>query len=175
MKRTVSSVNKKIALCAALSALAVVLSYLEAVSGINALMPVTGTKLGLANAAVTVTAYSVSLYAGAVVSFIRVLVMSMLFGSPTTFVFSPLGAIFAYTFIALTKLVPETKISLIGVSVGASAMHMLGQLIAACVMLADSSVIRLLPLYLALSVVPGVLTGALSLTVMRLLARTRLI
>ena len=57
MKRTVSSVNKKIALCAALSALAVVLSYLEAVSGINALMPVTGTKLGLANAAVTVTAY----------------------------------------------------------------------------------------------------------------------
>ncbi|MBQ7820784.1 MAG: Gx transporter family protein [Clostridia bacterium] len=171
MKQTALSVNKAISLSAALAALAIVLSYLEAVSGINSLMPVPGTKLGLANIAVTVTAYTVSLRAGAAVSFLRVCVMSLLFGSPTTFLFSLCGALLAYAFTVFAKLAIGGRISLIGVSVGAAAMHMTGQLIAACIMLTDISVLRLLPLYLVTAVITGIFTGALSEFCVRRLKR----
>ncbi|MBQ4136547.1 MAG: Gx transporter family protein [Clostridia bacterium] len=162
MKRTVSSVNKRLALCSIIAALAIVLSYLEAISGINALMPVIGTKLGLGNIAVVVAAFAVSLPCGLVISLIRVGVMAMLFGTPTSFVFSLFGAMLAYAFIAFSKLVIKDKISLIGVSVGASAMHMTGQLIAASLMLGSADIFNLLGVYLLMSVASGIVTGAIA-------------
>ena len=161
MKRTVSSVSKRLALAGALAALATVLSYLEAISGINSLM-LPGTKIGLGNIAVILTAYTVSLTAASVVSVVRVAVMSLLFGSSTTFMFSLFGALASYISIAFSKLVLQKRVSLIGVSVLSSASHMVGQLAAAALTLSDTSVFRLLPLYLVTAVVTGTLTGIVS-------------
>lgn len=153
---------KKITVASLLAAFAVVLSYLEMISGINALMPVAGIKLGIANIAVVLVSYYISLSLGAVVSFIRACVNALLFGTPTTLVFSLFGAVLAFLFIAFSKQILKANVSLVGVCIGSSAMHVTGQLIAATFMLGDLSVIRLLPIYLVISSVSGILTGVIS-------------
>ena len=153
---------KKITAASLLAGIAIILSYLEMISGINALMPVPGIKLGIANIAVVLVAYYISASIGAAVSLVRVLVNTLLFGTPTTFVFSLFGAALSYLFIAFSKFVLKNKVSLVGVCIGSSAMHITGQLIAATFMLGDASVIRLLPLYLVISALSGVLTGIIS-------------
>lgn len=154
---------------AALAALAVVLSYVEAISGIDALMPVPGIKLGFANIAVTVAAYNVSLKSGFGVSLIRVCVIALLFGSPVTFLYSLGGAICAYAFVVISKLVFKDSVSLTGVSIGSSALHMTGQLVVACLILSDDAILNMLPIYLIVSVIPGLVTGVISTMVSQML------
>lgn len=171
--RMLSSVSKRLALCASLASLALVLAYLEAISGIDELMPVPGTKLGLANIAVIAAAYTVSLGASAAVSFLRVIAASLLFGTPISFFYSLLGALFAYAFLALARHIFDRVLSPIGVSVGSAALHMVGQLTAASIMLGDTAVLRLLPIYLVFSVVSGVVTGCLSQLLIGALGKTQ--
>lgn len=161
MRLTVLSV-KKITVASLLAAFAVILSYVESVSGINAIMPVAGIKLGIANIAVVLVSYHISLNLGIAVSLIRVFVNALLFGTPTTLVFSLFGAVLSFLFIAFSKKVLKNKVSLVGVCIGSSAMHITGQLIAASFMIGDLSVIRLLPAYLVISSVSGIFTGIIS-------------
>lgn len=171
--RTRSSVSKRLALCASLASLALVLAYLEAISGIDDIMPLPGTKLGLANVAVIAAAYTVSLGASAAVSFVRVLAAALLFGTPISFFYSFCGAICAYAFLTAARLALDRALSPIGISVGSAAAHMVGQLTAASIMLGDASVMRMLPIYLVYSVLSGVVTGCLSQLLIGALEKTQ--
>ena len=116
-------------------AVAMVLSYIE--SQIPAFVAVPGVKVGLANIAVIFALYRFGFKEACLVSFVRVLVMSMLFG---------LGAIFyrmSGAVLRLLGMVIREKTGIfaeISVSVAGGVLHNLGQIIAACIILETNAV-----------------------------------
>ena len=162
MKLTALPASRRLAWTASFTALAVILSYVEVLSGIDNLLPVPGTKIGIANIAVTVLAYLLPIYYALVVSLLRVFITAVLFGSVTSLFFSFAGACFSFAFIAVSKKLLRRYVSLVGASVGASALHMCGQLTAAALLLESHEVSRLLPPYLVIAVLTGILTGFVS-------------
>ncbi len=138
-----------------LLAAALILSYIEA------LLPPLGIfKLGLANIAVTLGVYLKSRRCGLTVMLCRVFITSLLFGSVTSFAFSLLGGLFAYTVSALLPgLYRKEKITLVGISVLSAAAHNIGQVIAACILLSTTAPVTMLCWLLLAAIPSGLLTG----------------
>ena len=77
--------TKKLALIGVLAAVAMILSYIEALlPPIYSAVP--GIKLGLANIAVIFALYSINLKSAALISAIKVFLSALLFGSVTSFI-----------------------------------------------------------------------------------------
>ena len=143
--------TRKLTMLAMTMAVAMVLSYIE--SQIPAFVAVPGVKVGLANIAVIFGLYRFGFKEACLVSFVRVLVMSMLFGLGAIF-YSMAGAVLSLLGMVILK---KTGIfSEISVSVAGGVLHNLGQIIAACIILETNAVKYYLP-FLILS---GVLAGA---------------
>ena len=143
--------TKKLTMLAMTMAVAMVLSYIE--SQIPAFVAVPGVKVGLANIAVIFALYRFGFKEACLVSVVRVLVMSMLFGLGAIF-YSMAGAVLSLLGMVILK---KTGIfSEISVSVAGGVLHNLGQIIAACIILETNAVKYYLP-FLILS---GVLAGA---------------
>ena len=158
---TISSRNKRFTtrrLCAdaALICAALAFSYLEAVLPVSLLIPLPGVKLGLANLAVMLAFFVCSPVDAALVSFVRILLSALLFGSPVSFVFALLGGAMAYGTLFLSSLaVRGGKLSFIGASVISSAAHGCGQIIAASVIYSFGAAF-----YLPVLLICGIFTGA---------------
>ena len=143
--------TRKLTMLAMTMAVAMVLSYIE--SQIPAFVAVPGVKVGLANIAVIFALYRFGFKEACLVSVVRVLVMSMLFGLGAIF-YSMAGAVLSLLGMVILK---KTGIfSEISVSVAGGVLHNLGQIIAACIILETNAVKYYLP-FLILS---GVLAGA---------------
>ena len=75
-------------LCAA----ALILSYVEALFPVTAVIPVPGFKLGLANVAVMLAFFRLGAIDGVMISIVRVVIVGMLFGSAASVIYSIAGA-----------------------------------------------------------------------------------
>ena len=138
--------------------LALILSFIE--SRIPAFVAIPGIKMGLANIAVIFTLYKLGAREAIVVSGIRVVLVSMLFGSPVSFIYSISGAFLSLTaMILLKKLTPLGEIT---VSVVGGIMHNVGQIAAASFMLATNVVIYYLPFLILSGTIAGVAVGVVS-------------
>ena len=141
---------KKITLCGLLTALAVVLSLVERLFPLDAVVPVPGVKLGLANVVTLFALTHVSARDALAVVVCRVAISSLLMGSVTAFLFSLLGGLLALI-VMWALLRSEGKFcSLLGVSVAGAAAHNIGQVIAAVVWMQTGAVVAYLPLLLVL-------------------------
>ena len=143
--------TRKLTMLAMTMAVAMVLSYIE--SQIPAFVAVPGVKVGLANIAVIFALYRFGFKEACLVSFVRVLVMSMLFGLGAIF-YSMAGAVLSLLGMIILK--KTRSFSEISVSVAGGVLHNLGQIIAAFIILETNAVKYYLP-FLILS---GVLAGA---------------
>ena len=153
MKRT-----KKLTALALTISFALILSYIE--SRIPPFAPIPGIKVGLANIAVIFTLYKFGAKEAIVVSVLRVLLVSMLFGTPVSLIYSVSGAILSLcTMIILRKLTPLTEVA---VSVSGGVMHNVGQIAAASVMLSTNVVIYYLPFLLLSGTIAGIAVGIVS-------------
>ncbi len=158
MKTTTTSWRvKRVSSLGLLTALALILSYLESLLPLPLVLP--GFKLGLCNVVVLFCAYRLSLWDAAILSLIRVLVTSLLFGNITGFLFSLFGATFAFLAIVLAKTLLSKKLSFVGVSVLSAAAFNFGQILAAAHLYTSVSVFSYLPLLLAASAVFGSVVG----------------
>lgn len=146
--------------------LALILSYLEMVFSLSAIVPLPGIKLGLSNIPVMMAFYFISPVFAAVLSFAKVVLSSLLFGTPISFLFSLLGALFAFAALLLHRYLIKDKISYIGSSVLCAAFHLLGQGVASVLVLHSSSAFYYISLLLPFTV----LTGGLSGFIVRLLS-----
>ena len=156
--KTLSSDKKVTALAAdaVLVCVALVLSYIEAVLPLD-FIPLPGFRLGLANIAITIAAFRNSPAHAAVVSLARILLVFLLFGNPTSLVFSLCGS--ALVIIALFVLRKYTfGMSFIGISLICAALHNCGQLIAA-LFLVGRAVISYAPFLCLASLIFGTLNG----------------
>ena len=137
---------------------ALILSYLESFIPMPRAVP--GVKLGLANIAVILCGYLVSLPDAWAVSALRIVISSLLFGSVTSLWFSLTGGMFALAALTLLLKTPaRDKVSPIGVSVACAASHNTGQIAAACAVFGNAGIFRYLPALLLFSAVFGLVTG----------------
>ena len=154
---------RKITTLGLLTAIALTIFMVEA--QIPALVPVPGVKLGAANIVCLYALYSFSPYEAFGVHLGRIVLSGILFGSPISLVYSLTGGILAFcTMLALSKI---RLFSPVGVSVGGSVMHSVGQLLAASVIMGSAAVFTYLPFMLIWSLLFGAVTGSICLVVLK--------
>lgn len=137
---------------------ALILSFIE--SRIPAFVAIPGVKIGLANIAVIFALYKLGIKEAIVVSLIRVFLVSILFGSPVSLIYSISGAVLSLcTMIIVKKFTPLTELA---VSVLGGVMHNVGQIVAASFMLQTNVVIYYLPFLLLSGTIAGIAIGVAS-------------
>ena len=140
-----------------LIALALALSWLES------LLPplgVPGVKLGLTNLVIVFALYRLGLWDAWLLSVVRVLLASALFGSGVSLAYSVAGAVLSLTVMSLLK--KTDKFSPVGVSVAGGVAHNAGQILVAMALLETARLAWYLPVLWISGTVAGVLIGIVS-------------
>ena len=137
---------------------ALILSFVE--SRIPAFVSIPGVKVGLANIAVIFTLYKFGLKEAISVSIIRIVIVSMLFGSAVSLMYSAAGAILSLTSMVLLKKL--TPLSEIAVSVCGGVMHNVGQIVMASILFDTNLVVYYMPFLVFSGTVAGIAVGAAS-------------
>ena len=150
--------TKKLTTLALTISFALILSYVE--SRIPPLVAIPGIKVGLANIAVIFALYKFGAKEAVIVSIIRVLLVSMLFGSPVSMIYSLMGAILSLgTMILLKRFTPLREVS---ISVCGGVVHNIGQIAAASFLLSTNIFIYYLPFLLLSGTIAGIAVGVAS-------------
>lgn len=171
--RSTGSPLKRLTADAMLIGAAMMISYLEAILPLSFVIPLPGVKLGLANLAVMIAFFTFGAADAAAVSFIRVLLSGLLFGSGVSMLFSALGAVCAFGGLLIYRFLLKRFISPVGASILSAALHNMGQLLAAGIVLSDSAVIAYAPIMLCASVACGAVNGLLLVLIVRALPEVK--
>lgn len=150
--------SKKVAMAGMFTALAMIFSYVEVLIPINLGIP--GMKLGLANLVVVVTLYTMGVPMAFAVSMIRIMLVSMTFGSFSAMLYSMAGGLLSFCGMALLKKVPN--FSVVGVSLLGGVLHNTGQLLVAMAVVENINLIAYLPPLMIAGMVTGILIGIVS-------------
>ncbi len=149
MKKT-----KRLVLLAMLTAVAMILSYVES------LLPsvgIPGVKMGLANIAVIFALFRFGWKEAAALSLVRVVLVSLLFGSVGAMLYSLAGAVLSLAVMALLRRID--RFSTVGVSVAGGVAHNAGQILMAMLILQTKQLLGYLPVLAVSGIAGGVLTG----------------
>ena len=95
-----------------------------------------------------------------VVSLIRVVVVSTLFGTSLTLAYSLSGAVLSLLIMVLLK--KSDRFSIVGVSVAGGISHNIGQIIMAIILMHNSVISYYLPFLIISGIVTGVVIGLVS-------------
>ena len=149
MKKT-----KRLVLLAMLTAVAMILSYVES------LLPsvgIPGVKMGLANIAVLFALFRFGWKEAAALSLVRVVLVSLLFGSVGAMLYSLAGAVLSLAVMALLRRID--RFSTVGISVAGGVAHNAGQILMAMLILQTKQLLGYLPVLAVSGIAGGVLTG----------------
>lgn len=159
--------GKKVATCAVLVALAMIFSYIEAVLPIPFGVP--GVKLGLANLVVVTGFYILRPGEVFLVSAVRILLSSLLFGNALSLLYSLAGG--TLSFFVMLGLKHVKGFSVAGVSLAGGVAHNIGQIAVAAWVVKNTAVLYYLPALTAAGVAAGLLMGILASRVLAVLRR----
>ena len=140
------------------TAVAMILSFVE--SQIPAFVAVPGVKIGLANIAVVFALYRLGWKEAVAISLIRVVLVSILFGSIASLFYSLAGAVLSLTGMGLLK--KTGKFTEIMISVTGGILHNIGQIGMACLILETAALRYYLPFLLISGIIAGIVVGILS-------------
>ena len=157
MKKT-----KRLVLLAMLTAVAMILSYVES------LLPsvgIPGVKMGLANIAVIFALFRFGWKEAAALSLVRVVLVSLLFGSVGAMLYSLAGAVLSLAVMALLRWID--RFSTVGVSVAGGVAHNAGQILMAMLILQTKQLLGYLPVLAVSGIAGGVLTGLVAALLIR--------
>lgn len=165
------SKTKRLALLGILTALSMVLSYIEL------LLPpiwsaVPGIKMGLANIISVILLYGFSFKDAMAVSVIRVSLVSLLFGNAMVFIYSIAGAILSLCVMAVLKRIDI--LSAVGVSIAGAVSHNLGQIIVAIIILQTREIGYYMIILSFTGTVAGIIVGLISSVALRYFKKLRL-
>ena len=164
--KTGSSVQNKaykISVCAVLTALAMIFSYVEAILPFNFGIP--GVKLGLSNLVVLITLYSIGTPYAFAVNLTRILLSGLLFGGVSAMMYSLAGGMLSFAVMVLLK---RTKVfSPIGISMAGGVMHNVGQLTVAALIIENAKIYFYMPVLLISGTVTGILLGIGSVLILK--------
>ena len=149
MKKT-----KRLVLLAMLTAVAMILSYVES------LLPsvgIPGVKMGLANIAVIFALFRFGWKEAAALSLVRVVLVSLLFGSVGAMLYSLAAAVLSLAVMALLRRID--RFSTVGISVAGGVAHNAGQILMSMLILQTKQLLGYLPVLAVSGIAGGVLTG----------------
>ncbi len=150
---------RRLCLNALLLGVALMLSYLEGILPLHLLLPLPGFRFGWAQLAVTLIFFHVGRSDAAAVSFLRVLVMGLLFGNVTSVWFSACGSLLSYVGLLLGQAFLRRQCSYVGLGVLCATLHNVGQILAATVLFGSGIILSYLPVLLLAAVLFGGLGG----------------
>ncbi|MBQ5406541.1 MAG: Gx transporter family protein [Oscillospiraceae bacterium] len=150
--------TKKVTVMALAIALAMILSFVE--SQIPAFVSIPGVKMGLANIAVVFVLYQLGWKEAALISLIRVFLVSILFGSFASLFYSLAGAVLSL--ISMAALKKTGLFSEIAVSVAGGVLHNVGQIAMACLLLQTDVIRYYLPFLVLSGTLAGIVIGLLA-------------
>jgi len=154
---------KRIAMYGLLVALALILSYLESLVPLSFAVP--GIKMGLPNIVIVFALYSLGVKDACIISFVRVLLVSILFGNVFSMAYSLAGA--ALSLVVMALMCRCGKFGKSGVSVAGAVAHNAGQVLMAMLLLETAQISYYLPVLCVSGTVAGVCVGVLSSVVIR--------
>lgn len=144
--------SKTTALMGLFTALALILSYIEFL--LPPLFPsVPGIKIGLPNIIIIFLLYRRGFCSAALVSFLRILLVTMLFGNAMALAYSLAGA--ALSLLVMLLLRRLNFLSSVGISVAGGVAHNVGQVLTAMLLLETAEI----GYYLVVLTVTGVISG----------------
>lgn len=145
---------KTVARMAVLTALAVLLGYVEGLFPPPVAIP--GIKLGLANVIIITVLYICGAKQAWTVTVMKVSLCALLFGSATSFLYSVCGAVLSLAVMTVAK---RSKLfSIVGVSSLGGIFHNMGQLICAYFFIGKGALLHI-PVLCLCGALCGVLTG----------------
>ena len=148
-----------IALCAVLTAAALVLSLVESALPLQAVVPLPGVKLGLSNVVALFAVYRLGARPALSISLCRVLLLFLLSGSATSLCMSLCGSLLSLGGMLAARRLAGQSLSVLGVSVVGAACHGTGQILCAMALTGGTLVFYYLPTLLLTAVPCGLLTG----------------
>lgn len=147
--------TKKVAMLGLTIALAMIMSYIEALVPLSFAVP--GIKMGLANIVIIFVLYKIGTKEAILVSLIRVILVSLLFSNVMAMAYSIAGAVLSLSVMWLLK--KTDKFSFVGVSIAGGIMHNVGQIIMAVILLGTEQIALYLPVLIITGTVTGVVIG----------------
>ncbi len=150
--------TKKVAMLGLTIALAMIMSYIEALVPLSFAVP--GIKMGLANIVIIFVLYKIGTKEAILVSLIRVILVSLLFSNVMAMAYSIAGAVLSLSVMWILK--KTDKFSFIGVSIAGGIMHNVGQIIMAVILLGTEQIALYLPVLIITGTATGVVIGIVS-------------
>ena len=147
--------TKKVATLGLCIALSMVLSFIE--HQIPPLVAVPGVKVGLPNLVMVFMLYKIGWKETAIVSIVRVVLVSMIFGSVISMAYGLAGA--TLSLIGMILLQKTKLFSTVTVSVVGGVLHNVGQIAIACVIMGTGLLVSYLPVLLISGTIAGVVIG----------------
>lgn len=124
--------TKRIAFLGLFTTVALILSYIEAILP-PIYQAVPGVKVGLPNIIIIFILYKFGVKEAVTVSFMRLVIVALLFGNGMTLIYSFAGAVLSLVIMVILKKI--NVFSTVGVSIAGGVFHNLGQILVAIVLL----------------------------------------
>lgn len=155
--------TSKLAICAMLTAVALIFSYVEFLIPISFGIP--GIKAGLANIVIVICLYSLNVGSAFFVNLARIALSALLFGNAFSLVYAICGALFSMLVMIVTK---KCKVfSVVGVSMAGGVSHNIAQLLAAAAVMQTPKIFGYFPVLLISGMASGIFTGFVAYLVIR--------
>jgi len=158
--------TKDLTIMAILTALAMVLGWVERMIPLELLIPLPGVKLGLANTVTMFSLYWLNLPATMLILTARCLLGGLFSGNMTALAFSLTGGVISMLVMAAAK--HSRHLSVWGVSVLGAAGHNCGQILIAMILMHSGAVLGYLPYLLLIGTACGCATAAVTAGVLRI-------
>jgi len=155
--------TKKLALNSMLLVVSLILSYVESLIPLSFAVP--GIKMGLPNIAILFVLYKSGWKNACVISLVRVVLVSVLFGNLFSMVYSLAGA--ALSLLVMILLKRCGKFGTAGVSVAGGVAHNAGQIMVAMLLLETAEIGYYLPVLCITGTVAGICIGLVSSLLIR--------
>lgn len=147
--------TNKIATLGLAIALAMIMSYIEALVPLSFAVP--GIKMGLANIVIIFVLYKIGTKEAILVSVIRVILVSLLFSNAMAMAYSIAGAVLSLLVMWILK--KADRFSVIGVSIAGGIMHNVGQIVMAVILLGTEQIALYLPVLIITGTATGIVIG----------------
>jgi len=164
---------KRMVLLAVFASQALVLSILEAWIPIPTGIP--GIKLGLANIITIIILILYSLSDALIIILIKCILSSLFLGGPVIFIFSLCGGVLSATIMWILLKNMQYWFSLVGISIAGSIAHNIAQVLVACLIMNDLSIVTFLPVMLISGVVMGSFVGYCSIFLVKAIKKLNMI
>ena len=155
-----------IVICGMLVAVAAVFSYMEVLFPLSLAIP--GVKLGLANIVVVFALYLLGLRAAILISLLRIVLVSSLFGNLMMALYSIAGAL--VSLLVMAGLKHSKLFSVTGVSMAGGAFHNIAQLSVAAFASGTVAVFSYMPVLIVVGMFTGILIGIVTDIILQRLA-----